>query len=287
MSITGGSMLNSSQLTPKELVAQLDVRLGFGGGDIYGGDQTEQSTKLIHKALDSGIQYFDTARLYGNGSGEGVLGRCLSADRDRIILTSKVGITPWSMRTREKVKRKLAEAAARMVPAAQRLVDVLPPARELPHTFSVPDMKRSLERSLKELRTDYLDILLLHEPTAEEATRSELLEFLNDVQREGKVRAYGFAGLFNDAVEITTRQPSLCRVTQFPSDVLNQNLESYQPARPDQVIITHSVIKHALMAIQTHFAENDDAAAAWKKDTGAAASDTTAIVKLLLADALA
>ncbi|MEO1544063.1 MAG: aldo/keto reductase, partial [Pseudomonadota bacterium] len=186
-------MRNSDKISPKDLLKSVEVRLGFGGGDLYGGKDAAISERLVHASLDAGVRYFDTARLYGNGTGEGVLGNILPAQRDEIILTSKVGIIPWSMRTKEKVKRKAAEAAARLVPQVKKIVDALPPVSELPHAFSFNDMKKSLERSLKALRTDYLDILLLHEPTVEEATRPEVMAFLDQVVAEGKVRSYGFA----------------------------------------------------------------------------------------------
>ncbi len=52
-------------------------RLGFGCGDLYGGASRAQSVRLIETALDQGIQYFDLARLYGNGSAEAVMGSIL------------------------------------------------------------------------------------------------------------------------------------------------------------------------------------------------------------------
>ncbi|MEO1206256.1 MAG: aldo/keto reductase [Pseudomonadota bacterium] len=284
-------MLQKSSKSAKSLFRELDIRLGFGGGDLYDGDEAANSEKLIHTALDAGIRYFDTARLYGNGSGEGVLGRTLPAHRDEIILVSKVGILPWSMRTTERVKRKATQTAARFLPVAQKWAEALPPAREKPHAFQVSEMKRSLECTLKELKTDYLDILLLHEPTAEEAVKPETTAFLEQVRAEGKIRHFGVAGTFDEMQAITNAAPHLCGVTQFPSDGLNNNMATYQKASlptagDESAIITHSVIKHALTRISSHFEADPAAAKGWQDATGSAADDKTALVRYLLADAL-
>src|SRR5215471_15656880 len=73
-------MSKACELLPPDM-----PRLGMGCGDLCGGAGQSHSAKLVRTAYDAGIRYFDVARLYGNGSAEGVLGNALKPMRDRVI----------------------------------------------------------------------------------------------------------------------------------------------------------------------------------------------------------
>jgi diketogulonate reductase-like aldo/keto reductase len=124
-----------------------------------------QKLRLLEHALDLGITYFDTAPLYGRGGAEGVVGAFAAPRRDRIGLATKLGLEWRGGRLRRQVVR----------------------------AFEPDGARRRLEESLRKLRTDHVDVLLLHEPTQGDVG-DDLLAFLAEAVGQGLARAVGVAG---------------------------------------------------------------------------------------------
>ena len=130
------------------------TRLGLGCaaiGGLFGDIPDDQATQVVHKALDLGLNLFDTAPLYGSGKSEERLGRALrDVPRDSYVLASKVG--------------RLLVASD----DGQRdgsIFDNPPPFKPV-FDFSYDGVMRSLEDSLKRLGVDRIDILHIHDPDA-------------------------------------------------------------------------------------------------------------------------
>ena len=142
----------------KTLLGELEVSvIGLGCNNLGRGLDAEQSAILVRKALDVGIDFFDTARLYGSGHSEGYLGTALGRDRDRVMIATKFGKIP-----------RVPEAAG-----ADR-----------------SGIRNSIETSLSELGTDHIDLYQLHFPDAETPIE-ETLSALAELVEEGKVREIG------------------------------------------------------------------------------------------------
>ena len=145
----------------------------MGGGEWWGSNDDEMSVKTILRGLELGINWIDTARVYGFGHSEEVIGQALKqTDRSRFILSTKCGIQ-WYDDGGEVHTTKEGHTIRR---------DLSPRA-----------IRRDLELSLKTLGTDYIDIYYTHwqcktygmVPVAE--TMGELLK----MKKEGKIRAIG------------------------------------------------------------------------------------------------
>jgi D-threo-aldose 1-dehydrogenase len=272
---------NASQLLFPEM-----RRLGFGCGDLYSGAAHAQSARLIETALDAGIRYFDVARMYGNGSAEAVLGSVLPRIRDRVIITSKAGILPWSMLHWQQFRSRAAKALRLAGPLARAVVPARPPTGPRFGAFGRADLARSVHRSLKDLRTDYLDILLLHECSVADARNEDVVSFLEQLRAQGKIRTFGIATHFPETCQILNETPSLAPVAQFASDAFNRNVAALPPGRA-QLVVTHTPLKQILPRLLDHFAADAAAAARWTQRTGIAAHDRSGIARLLLADAVA
>ena len=133
-------------------------RLGgidFGRGDVH----DRNSDKMISVALDAGVNFIDLADIYGYGKAEDVVGRMLKGTRQKIILSTKAG-----NRGDEK---------------------------EWVKDFSSAWLKTACEKSLQRLRTDYLDLFLLHTPAEDFVFTEEIFAPLNALRKEGKIRFYG------------------------------------------------------------------------------------------------
>ncbi len=118
-----------------------------------------EAIKLVHKSLDFGINFFDTAPNYGHGTGEERLGKALKdVDRSKIVINTKFGHT---------------------------------------HTgtlnFSSNYIRESLEGSLKRLQVEYVDSLIIHNPPSEyfDGSKNDHYEILDKLIEEGKIKAYG------------------------------------------------------------------------------------------------
>jgi aryl-alcohol dehydrogenase-like predicted oxidoreductase len=129
---------------------------------MFGWRTTEEdSYAIIDRAIDEGINFFDTANIYGRGSSEEVVGRALKRNgkRDRIVLASKVHF---------------------------RMDDRDPNA----YGNSRRHIIEQCERSLKRLQTEYIDLYQIHRPMSQ-IPIDETLRALDDLVRSGKVRYIG------------------------------------------------------------------------------------------------
>ena len=112
--------------------------IGFGGWPMgkgsYGSFDEDEVVRAVHVAIDLGVTLFDTASGYGRGEGETLLGRALEGRRDKVVLVSKGGRN-WANPDN-------------------------PGERNSSREF----LTQGLEDSLNRLRTDYLDVFLIHWP---------------------------------------------------------------------------------------------------------------------------
>lgn len=168
-----------------------DIRvsaLGFGCGSVLGRVGRKASLRAMSAAWDAGITLFDTARSYGFGDAEAVLGEFLKGKHDKVVIATKYGIPPQKPSS---MKRALIPIARVALPAVRALKRG-GPARTIVHgEFSVAGLRTSLETSLRELGRDYIDILYLHEATTTAIHDQELMSELDQLAREGKLRRAG------------------------------------------------------------------------------------------------
>src|SRR5262249_8892441 len=138
------------QVTPLCLGAMM-----FGA---WGNPDHDDSIRIIHRALDAGINFIDTADRYSTGESEEIVGKALAGRRDDVVLATKVG-NPMS-------DDPLHTGASRRW------------------------IVREVENSLRRLQTDYIDLYQIHRPDYTTAL-DETLGALTDLVRAGKVRAIG------------------------------------------------------------------------------------------------
>jgi aryl-alcohol dehydrogenase-like predicted oxidoreductase len=142
------------------------TRLGFGAMEIrdryvWGGRPvTEQQVEsLLHAVLDAGINFIDTSNDYGRS--EEFIGKFLSRRRSEFILATKCGC----------LVRKKDDGTF-----------------ETPHVWTKENLFRGLHESLQRLKTDVIDVMQLHNPSAEECEAGKLVETLQEMRNQGKVR---------------------------------------------------------------------------------------------------
>lgn len=164
------------------------------GDDWWGHIPDDEALELLRYAFDRGITFFDNSNTYGRGRAEGLLGEALAGvPRDRYVIATKFGYDIDIAHER----------------AGQR---------ERPHNWDPGYIRASLEGSLQRLRTDYVELYLLHNPRMDAIRNDAIFETLEALKAEGTILAYGCAmgpriGWRDETIEAcTTRDIAVAQI---------------------------------------------------------------------------
>jgi aryl-alcohol dehydrogenase-like predicted oxidoreductase len=164
-------MANSSALPTATLgrTGLKVTKLGFGamevrGPRIWNGRPVtdDEAERILNAVLDAGINFIDTSNDYGRS--EEFIGRFIAHRRGQYVLATKCGCT---------VVRKDDKTD------------------ETPHVWTSENLFRGLHESLSRMKTDYVDVMQLHNPTVEQCDEGNLVAALQEMKKQGKVRWIG------------------------------------------------------------------------------------------------
>lgn len=166
----------------------------LGNNKEWDGMDDKTAHNLVSEAIDRGINLFDTAPNYSGGRSETLLGETLYGKRHQVVLVSKYGHRPNGGLN-----------------------------------FSVDEFHASLDASLQRLKTDYLDVLLLHNPAAEMYQGQDpLWQALRDAQQQGKIRHYGASLDFASEIESCLKNTE-SQVLEVFFNILHQDVRRAFP----------------------------------------------------------
>ena len=153
----------------------------IGGYPFYNRQKEKNSLSLLKEAFDLGINFFDTAPVYGFGHAEKVLGKAFKGIRDSIVISTKCDLR-W--------KNESLDA-------------IYTDARR-------ESIMEEIDLSLKRLQTDYIDLYLLHWPDKDSgAPIGESIETLEKIKAKGKIRHYGVSNFNIGQIKETGRYGSV------------------------------------------------------------------------------
>lgn len=162
--------------------------IGFGtwglSGTSYGPVDDDESRAALSRALDLGINFFDTADLYGDGHSETIVGEVLKPHRDKVVIATKGGSLPHT-------------------------------GFYMPQDFSPSYLKSALDKSLQRLGTDYVDLYQLHSPAIDAVDWDPIIECLNSLKNDGTIKAYG--------VSVRGPKDALWLLERYPIQVIQAN----------------------------------------------------------------
>jgi len=166
-------------------------------GAVGGNPDHDDSIRIIHKALDAGINFIDTADRYSQGESEEIVGKALKGRRDNVVLATKVNNPMGDDPNQQGNSRRW--------------------------------LIREVEASLRRLQTDHIDLYLIHRPSPN-TDIEETLSALTDLMRAGKVRAIGSstfsASEIVEAQWVAERRAlARFRVEQPPYSILSRGIE--------------------------------------------------------------
>ena len=145
------------------------------GGDRWGDDVNDKdSIDAIRAMLDNGVNFIDTAPVYGCGHSEHVVGQAIKGyDRSKLFISTKFGLT-WPKG----------------------------PGTEIVKNASYANCMREIDESLKLLGTDYVDIYIVHWPDIDtKAPAEETMRALQDLKKAGKIRYIGVSNYSIEQIE--------------------------------------------------------------------------------------
>jgi aryl-alcohol dehydrogenase-like predicted oxidoreductase len=195
--------------------------IGFGCGRIASLSTSHHRKEILatlHAALDSGINFFDTADSYGQGDSERLLGEIFRRQRGRILICTKAGyrfggfrrVALWAKPLAKRVMSR--STSARSIAAGMR-------SRPLPQNFDPAYITSAVEGSLRRLRTEHIDLFLLHSPPPHTIADGTILDALDRLKSKGLIRYYGVScGSDKDAL-LCLRDPRIA-VLQVPGNLL-------------------------------------------------------------------
>ncbi len=179
----------------KEQISAIGIGCWNMGGD-WDSSEESNSIKIIHAAIDMGVNFFDVAPVYGWGVSETILGKALKADgrRNKVLIASKGGLL-WNEK------------------------------HETTNNLSKASLLKEIDESLRRLQTDYIDIYQMHWPDPN-VPLEETAEALAHIKESGKIR---YVGLSNFAQSDVDKMMSMISVDcqQSLYNMLERNPASY------------------------------------------------------------
>jgi aryl-alcohol dehydrogenase-like predicted oxidoreductase len=176
--------------------------IGLGAWQLanpdWGINDKNEALRIVQKSLEAGCNFFDTAPGYGGGRSEELLGQGLKSVRKDVVICTKFGHT--------------AEGVT---------------------NFSVEAILPSIEASMKRLQTDYLDIVLMHNPPREmmDGRIASHYEEFEKLKAEGKIREYGVSLDWREELELVLDTTKSHAAEVFFNALYQETLPAYQKAQ--------------------------------------------------------
>jgi D-threo-aldose 1-dehydrogenase len=253
------------------------THLGYGCSQLMGGISYRDSVILVETAFDSGIRHFDTAPSYGYGQAERVLGETLRSRRHQITIATKFGILPPRNQTTLGVARRILAPVLRQLPSVKSRLSRAAGRLAERARFSPDELRRSIDASLSALRTDYIDILLLHEAVAGDLG-DELFDELERSVKEGKIRSFGVGSEPAAVAQVYQAQRRFCPIMQFEWSVLSGK----PPAFPGSFLITHRSLSAKFIELRSWLDANPQVTRAWSRELSLNVATASVLARLML-----
>jgi D-threo-aldose 1-dehydrogenase len=260
------------------------TRIGFGCAGLMRDPTRKGRQAVLEAAFEQGIRHFDVARMYGLGMAERELGRFVGGHRrEELVIVSKFGIEASSA----------PAGLARLQGPARRLLARYPALRgyvkrrsRTLHSsghYDAQSARESLETSLRELGTDHIDVLLLHDPPPQAAIElDELGAYLESARAAGYIKAWGVAGEREGSEGLEQALPG-STILQVRRDIFTGG---HTAPKEGGSLITFGVLSGALDRIVAHAGASPERRARWSEQVGSDCADPRAVARLLLGEAL-
>jgi aryl-alcohol dehydrogenase-like predicted oxidoreductase len=172
-------------------------------GAIWQGWYVSDAEKAVSLALGAGINFFDTADVYGRGRSERILGSALRGVRDEIVIATKCGLvrTPSTLLN--------ASLDARSVSGHEGLRSSGRRLLKTRRRYAPGYIARAALSSLRRLKTDRIDLFLLHSPPRDVLLDEEVVDAMARLRQDGTIRFWGISARNDDEALIALDMPGI------------------------------------------------------------------------------
>lgn len=192
-------------------------QLGLGCSTFGGSKSKKTALRALHEAYDLGVFYYDIARSYGYGQAESIVGTFTKDKRDKVMLTSKIGIAPPKPFPLMSQVKDVVRFAKRLAPGISQALIQSYSSKHVSRPYVTPRLAiDTLETSLRELQTDYLDFFLLHDCPFENAVQEDIAAAMEKAKTKGMIRAWGATCERPEELGQYFKEDSPFQVVQFP-----------------------------------------------------------------------
>jgi aryl-alcohol dehydrogenase-like predicted oxidoreductase len=242
-----------------------------------------ESLRVLEAAYDAGIRHFDVAPMYGYGEAESCVGELVAHHPD-ITVTTKYGIAPPKRGGVLRAARRVAGPVLQRIPALKRRLvraagAVAAPA-EKSH-FSVEEARASLDNSMRALRTNFIDVWLLHEAEPQDLGDDALLRFLEEAVAQGRIGGFGVGSDSAKLEALVRERGEWCRVVQHDWSVL----DAIEPAST-AFHIHHRALTDRLQSVHGRLVADVERCRQWSEATGRDLARREDLAALMLKAAL-
>lgn len=175
-------------------LSPVGVGLWAIGGDSWGSTDDAEALRMLDVAVDRGVEFYDTADVYGGGHSEELLGSAMKGRRDRFFVASKIGWRGFD-----------ADRNQTAYTSVDRLV-------------------AGVESNLKRLKTDYIDLMQSH-INFQDPTMDVFIEGFETLKTQGKIRAYGVSTSDYEYLQAFNGTGG-CSTLQIDYSILNRTSET-------------------------------------------------------------
>jgi aryl-alcohol dehydrogenase-like predicted oxidoreductase len=262
------------------------TQLGFGCSSVMGALGRRESLSMLEAAFDAGVRHFDVAPMYGYGEAESCLGEFLARHSGQATVTTKYGIPPEPKQGMKSLARSVARPILKALPGVKkRLAEV---ARKTgsgaaeKSAFTPIEARRSLERSLRVLRADHIDLWLLHEVSAEDLFQNDgVLRLMEDAVAAGKIGSFGVGSGAEKIPALLAERPGYCRTLQYEWSVKDPAIPAGGPFR-----IHHRALTDHFRALHKALVAKPEICDRWSSHTGTDLADSELLAQLMLKSSL-
>jgi aryl-alcohol dehydrogenase-like predicted oxidoreductase len=216
--------------------------LGFGCASLGSIVSETQGLRALGYAFERGVSWYDVAPAYGDGEAEGIVGKFLSGRRDRVAICTKFGVPRPVVSPLMRLLRPVARGMAKALPRLSRM-KASGSRIWNKDRLHAEQIEASVIESLRRLRTDYIDVLALDEPSPQDCTNEGISRELRRIVDKGYVRCVAIAGE-PEAIIAGARAPGVYKIAQLSDSPFSQTLARLKNALAGDAnffFVTHGV----------------------------------------------
>ena len=225
-------------------------QVGFGCVALTQSTSASQALKILETAYDNGIRHYDTAPLYGQGYSEKIVGRFIRRKREYVSVTTKFGLDSsqrhfmpvWLALPLNNLKKGISKPVSRIKQHSESS-----PVKLSYRKILLADVEKSFNRSMKNLKTDYLDYYILHEGMPH-FLAEDIFEFLSKKKEKGIIRQIGIGCGAINLLDLSSSDLKGWDILQYErADLLNTSVVAN--LFPQLMHIQHSIFKNVQLQV--------------------------------------